>query len=68
MEAVLDEQVMRLKDVFNLRVGSQIMLNATADSVVEIRCGDIPMYTGRMGRKGDHIAVRIENRIEKKKV
>ena len=67
MEAVLDEQVMRLKDVFNLRIGSQIMLNATADSVVEIRCGDIPMYTGRMGRKGDHIAVRIENRIEKKK-
>ena len=68
MEAVLDEQVMRLKDVFDLRVGSRIMLNATADSVVEVRCGDIPMYSGRMGRKGDNIAVRIENRIEKKKV
>ena len=68
MEAVLDEQVMRLKDVFDLRVGSRIMLNATADSVVEVRCGDIPMYSGRMGRKADNIAVRIENRIEKKKV
>ncbi len=67
MEAVLDEQVMRLKDVFDLRIGSRIMLNATAESVVEVRCGDIAMYSGRMGRKGDHIAVRIENRIEKKK-
>jgi flagellar motor switch protein FliM len=67
MSAVLDEQVMSLKDVFDLRVGSRIMLNATADSVVQLRCGDIPMYSGRMGRKADNIAVRIENRIEKKK-
>ena len=68
MQAVLDQQTMRLKDVFDLKVGSRLMLNASPDSVVSLRCGDVPLYTGRMGRKGDHIAIRIEDRIEVKKV
>ena len=64
LQAVLDQQVMRLKDVFNLKVGSRLMLNAAPDSVVSLRCGDVPLYTGEIGRKGDNIAVRIEDRVE----
>ena len=67
MEAVLDERTMRLRDVFNLQVGSQIMFNATPESMVEMRCGDVIMYNGRMGRKGDRIAIQIEDRIAKTK-
>ncbi len=68
MEAVLDEQVMPLRDILGLRVGSKIMLNATPDSTVELRCGDVPMFGGKMGRKGTHIAIRIEEKIKKEKV
>jgi flagellar motor switch protein FliM len=60
MEAVLDRQVMTLREVIDLKVGSKIMLNATPDSSVELRCGDLPMFSGRMGRKGTHIAIRID--------
>ena len=65
LQAVLDEQVMRLQDVFDLKVGTQIMLNATPESLVNLRCGEVSMYTGKMGRKGDRIAIQIENRVEK---
>ena len=68
MEAVLDEQVMSLRDILNLRVGSKIMLNSMPDSVVELRCGDVPMFGGKMGRKGNHIAIRIEDKVKKEKV
>jgi flagellar motor switch protein FliM len=68
MEAVLDEQVMPLRDILNLRVGSKIMLNATPESAVELRCGDVPMFGGKMGRKGNHIAIRVDQRIKKEKV
>ena len=68
MEAVLDEQVMSLRDILNLRVGSKIMLNSMPDSVVELRCGDVPMFGGKMGRKGNHIAIRIEEKVKKEKV
>jgi flagellar motor switch protein FliM len=68
LNAVLDEQIMRLKDVFDLKVGSRVMFNAEPDSSVELRCGQVPMYTGKMGRKGDRIAIRIEGKAPKKKV
>jgi flagellar motor switch protein FliM len=68
MEAVLDEQIMPLRDILRLRVGSKIMLNATPDSTVELRCGDVAMFGGKMGRKGTHIAIRIEDAVKKEKV
>ena len=66
LEAVLDEQTMRLKDIFDLRVGSQILFGATPDSTIELRCGDVPMYWGRMGRKSNNIAVKVERRATRK--
>ncbi|MAI10969.1 MAG: flagellar motor switch protein FliM [Rhodospirillaceae bacterium] len=63
LTAVLDRQIMSLGDVFDLKVGSQLPLSATPDSIIEVSCGDIPMFSGKMGRKGDVIAVRINDRI-----
>jgi flagellar motor switch protein FliM len=68
MEAVLDEQIMPLRDILRLRVGSKIMLNAAPDSSIELRSGHVPMFAGKMGRKGNHIAIRIEETIKKVKV
>jgi flagellar motor switch protein FliM len=63
IEAVLDEQTMRLNDVFELEVGAQLMLNATPDSMIRLQCGEVSLYVGAMGRRTDRIAVRIEDRI-----
>jgi flagellar motor switch protein FliM len=67
LKAVLDEQMMRLGEVFDLHVGSQFMLNATPESPVVMRCGEVPLYEGSMGRKGDRIAIRVSDRILKLK-
>ena len=63
IEAVLDEISIPLREVLNLQVGKQILLNATPDSAVRMRCGGIPMFNGKMGRKGSNIAVQIEERL-----
>jgi flagellar motor switch protein FliM len=68
MEAVLDEQIMPLRDILRLRIGSKIMLNATPDSTIELRSGHVAMFGGKMGRKGNHIAIRIEDTVKKEKV
>ena len=68
LEAVLDEQVMSLRDILRLRVGSKIMLNATPESTIELRAGHVAMFGGKMGRKGNRIAIRIEETIKKEKV
>ncbi|WP_292262718.1 flagellar motor switch protein FliM [Brevundimonas sp.] len=63
VRAVLDEQQAPLSKVLDLKVGDTLMLNATPDSHISIRAGSIPLTTGKMGRKGQHIAVRVEGPI-----
>ena len=63
VRAVLDEQQVPLSSVLNFKVGDTLMLNATPDSDISIRCGSIPVTTGKMGRRGQNIAVRVENPI-----
>jgi flagellar motor switch protein FliM len=60
VRAVLDEQQMPLSTVLNFKVGDTLMLNVTPESDISVRCGSIPVTTGRMGRKGQNIAVRVE--------
>ena len=60
VRAVLDEQSVSLKRVLDLQVGETLMLNAGPESMVELRCGAIPLTQGRMGRRNHHIAVRVE--------
>lgn len=64
LSAVLEKKVLSLKDVLQWKVGSQLLLDATADSDIELLCGDIPMFYGRMGRKGQNIAVQIEDKVK----
>lgn len=64
--AVLDEQEVPLERVMNLQVGDTLMLNASPDSPVNLRCGPIPLTTGRMGRMGDNIAIRAEGGLQPK--
>ncbi len=63
VRVVLDEQQIALSRVLNLQVGETIMFNATADSLVELRCGTVPLTQGRMGKRGAHIAIRVEGPI-----
>jgi len=62
LEAVLDTQIMPLSRALDMKVGSKWLLNASAESPVILRCGDQPMLIGKMGRKGNHIAIRVDHR------
>jgi flagellar motor switch protein FliM len=65
LSAVLDEIVLPLSEVMSWRVGSRVLLNVAPDETIELRCGDVPMFLGRMGRKGGNIAVRIDKESPK---
>lgn len=65
LSAELDQVTLPLQDVLNWKIGTRIMLNAAPDDEVELKCGDIPMFQGRMGRKGGNIAVRIDRETPK---
>jgi flagellar motor switch protein FliM len=60
LSAVLDSAVVSLRDVLNWQVGSRLMLTTPPDGLVDLHCGDVQMFQGRMGRRKGNIAVRID--------
>ena len=65
IHAVLDSMELSLRDVMSWKVGTRLLLNATPNANIQMMCGDVPMFGGNMGRKGGHIAVRIQEKIER---
>ncbi|MAZ02260.1 MAG: flagellar motor switch protein FliM [Sneathiella sp.] len=60
IQAVLDEKQMSLNDVLKLRIGDTVMFNASPQSPTTLRCGGISMVSGKMGRSGQNIAVKVD--------
>jgi flagellar motor switch protein FliM len=60
INAILGEVEVPLNDVINLEVGSQIMLNCSPESSVELRCGEASLFSGKMGRREGKIAIQVE--------
>jgi len=64
VQAVLDERSLTLKEVMALEVGSTILLNTSPHSVVELRCGGVPMLGGQMGRIGRSVAIKVDRLLQ----
>ena len=62
--AVLESVPVSLSDVLNWEVGSRLDLLAKPSSLVELRCGEVLLFRGQMGRKGEKIAIRIDQKVE----
>jgi len=63
LDVVLDEQIMSLADVMALQPGSRIVLGTGPGNPVQLRCGAVPLFEGRVGRRKSRVAVRIEREI-----
>ncbi len=65
VDAVLYEAMLPLRRMMALNVGDTLMLEVKPDTMVTLRCGDVALTEGRMGRVGDRIAVRVGRPLRK---
>ncbi len=63
LQAVLDEQIMPLSEIVKLEVGSRIVLQAGPGAPIQLRCGTVPLFAGRAGRRKHRVAVRITETV-----
>src|ERR1700674_4172640 len=59
VDAVLYEAPLPLRQIMKLDVGDTLMLELKSDAPVIVRCGDVTLTEGRMGRVCDRVAVRV---------
>ncbi|WP_454626422.1 flagellar motor switch protein FliM [Bradyrhizobium cenepequi] len=65
VDAVLYEADIPLKQLMKLKVGDTLPLDIRADSLVSVRCGNVILTEGRMGRVGDRVAIRVTKTLRK---
>jgi flagellar motor switch protein FliM len=63
LEVILDEKILPLGDVARFSVGNTIMLDCSPEDDVTVKCGGVPITTGKVGRVGDSVAVSINTPI-----
>jgi flagellar motor switch protein FliM len=68
VEAVLYESNLPLRQVMQLEVGDTLPLDIKPDTLVTVRCGDVVLTEGRIGRVGDRVAVRVARPLRKPKM
>ncbi len=59
VDALLYEAMLPLKQLMRLEVGETLMLDLKPEATVKVRCGEVVLAEGRMGRVGEKIAVRV---------
>jgi flagellar motor switch protein FliM len=67
VDAVLYEAKLPLKRMMELNVGDTLELDIGPDAPVTMRCGEVALTEGRMGRVGDRVAVRVIRPLRKPK-
>jgi flagellar motor switch protein FliM len=67
VDAVLYEARLPLRQMMALKVGYTLTLEVKPDALVTVRCGDVALTEGRMGRVGDRVAVRVAKALRKPK-
>jgi len=67
VDAVLYEAKLPLRQMMRLQVGDTLPLELKPDALVTVRCGDVTLTEGRMGRAGDRVAVRVAAPLRKPK-
>ena len=65
VDAVLYEASLPLRKMMSLNVGDTLPLEIKPDALVTVRCGDVTLTEGRMGKVGDRVAVRVSKALRK---
>jgi flagellar motor switch protein FliM len=67
IDAILYETQLPLRRMMELKVGDTLMFDLGPDAPVRLKCGDVFITEGRMGRVGEKIAIRVLRQLKKSK-
>ncbi len=68
VDAVLFEREMSLGQVLDLEVGQTLVFDVGPRDPVTIKCGEISLTEGQMGRAGENISVRVDRPLRRQKM
>lgn len=64
-QVILKEKNILLRDIAKWEVGSFLPLDMLPHDPINLICGDVVLFSGSMGRKGDNIVIKIDGKANK---
>lgn len=64
-QVILKEKEVPLGEIAKWKVGSFLPLDMSPHDPINLICGDVSLFSGSMGRKGDNIVIKIERKADK---
>lgn len=65
INAVLREVEVKFGEISNWEKGSFLPLDMFPNEDITLLCGDVPLITGSMGRKSNHVVIKVKGKAEK---
>ena len=65
LQAILAEKMVTLKEISQWDKNSFLALDMSPHDEVTLICGDVPLFTGSMGRKEENVVIKIQAKAEK---
>ncbi|SON56213.1 Flagellar motor switch protein FliM [Hartmannibacter diazotrophicus] len=68
VDAVMVEEELPLSMVLDLEVGQTLIFDVEPDDPIAIKCGDIHLTSGNIGRFGEHVSVKVSRPLRRPKM
>lgn len=65
LDAVMKEVEVKFGEISNWEKGAFLPLDMSPHDDITLLCGDVPLLSGSMGRKGNKVVIRIKGKAEK---
>lgn len=64
IEAVITNRISTIKEIANLKIGDTIVMDHAKDKDVTIRSGPIVLFTGKIGRVENKVAINLRKNAD----
>lgn len=64
IEAVISNKISTVEEIAKLKIGDTLVMNHAKDKDIIVRSGPIPLFTGKIGKVDNKIAINLKNLFE----
>ena len=64
VEAVITNRIATVEDIAKLKIGDTIIMEHAKDKDITVRIGPIPLFTGKIGKVDNKVAINLKNLFE----
>jgi flagellar motor switch protein FliM len=64
IEAVISNKISTLEEIVKLKIGDTLIMDHRKDQDVTVRSGSVPLFTGKIGKVENKVAINLRNLFE----